>query len=48
MQLLRAVLAQLYYFKPQTLNVSQFFLVIMTYFIGKAMVRPHVARVDIS
>ncbi|KIM91664.1 hypothetical protein PILCRDRAFT_810948 [Piloderma croceum F 1598] len=32
-----AVLAQLYYFKPQTLFVSQFFLVIMTYFIGKAM-----------
>jgi OPT family oligopeptide transporter len=31
-----AVLAQLYYFKPQTINVSQSFLVIVVYFIGKA------------
>ncbi|KAJ7890764.1 OPT oligopeptide transporter [Mycena leptocephala] len=32
-----AVLAQLYYFKPQTLSVSQGFLLIMTFFGGKAM-----------
>lgn len=31
-----AVLAQLYYFKPQTLTVSQSFLVIVVYFVGKA------------
>ncbi|KAI5830925.1 OPT superfamily oligopeptide transporter [Schizophyllum commune Tattone D] len=31
-----SVLAQLYYFKPQTLNVSQGFLLIMIYFVGKA------------
>lgn len=31
-----SVLAQLYYFKPQTLNVSQGFLIIMIYFVGKA------------
>ncbi len=32
-----AVLAQLYYFKPQTLAVSQSFLLILTYFMGKLM-----------
>lgn len=32
-----SVLAQLYYFKPQTLSVSQGFLLIMTYFAGKLM-----------
>ncbi|KAL1702605.1 OPT oligopeptide transporter protein-domain-containing protein [Schizophyllum commune] len=31
-----SVLAQLYYFKPQTLSVSQGFLLIMIYFVGKA------------
>ncbi|KAF9074600.1 OPT oligopeptide transporter protein-domain-containing protein [Rhodocollybia butyracea] len=31
-----SVLAQLYYFKPQTLLVSQGFLLIMLYFFGKA------------
>ncbi|EIM86127.1 OPT oligopeptide transporter [Stereum hirsutum FP-91666 SS1] len=30
-----SVLAQLYYFKPQTLSVSQGFLLIVTYFVGK-------------
>ncbi|KIY66395.1 OPT superfamily oligopeptide transporter [Cylindrobasidium torrendii FP15055 ss-10] len=34
-----SVLAQLYYFKPQTLNVSQGFLLIMIYFVGKAWER---------
>ncbi|KAF8824364.1 hypothetical protein HHX47_DHR8000136 [Lentinula edodes] len=31
-----SVLAQLYYFKPQTLSVSQGFLLIILYFFGKA------------
>ncbi|KAE9386719.1 OPT superfamily oligopeptide transporter [Gymnopus androsaceus JB14] len=31
-----SVLAQLYYFKPQTLSVSESFLLIVIYFIGKA------------
>lgn len=31
----RSVLAQLYYFKPQTLLVSENFLLIVIYFIGK-------------
>ncbi|KIY66394.1 OPT superfamily oligopeptide transporter [Cylindrobasidium torrendii FP15055 ss-10] len=34
-----SVLAQLYYFKPQTLSVSQGFLLIMIYFVGKAWER---------
>ncbi|KAI0345292.1 OPT oligopeptide transporter [Trametopsis cervina] len=32
-----AVLAQIYYFKPQTLSVSQLFLLVLTYWIGNGM-----------
>ncbi|EMD32181.1 hypothetical protein CERSUDRAFT_126869 [Gelatoporia subvermispora B] len=32
-----AVLAQIYYFKPQTINVSTLFLLILTYWFGQAM-----------
>lgn len=34
-----ASLAQIYYFKPQTINVSQNFLLIITYFFGQAMAK---------
>lgn len=34
-----AVLAQIYYFKPQTITVSQNFLLIITYFFGQAMAK---------
>ncbi|KAI0811002.1 OPT oligopeptide transporter [Irpex lacteus] len=32
-----AVLAQIYYFKPQTLSVSQLFLLVLTYWLGNLM-----------
>ncbi|KAH9945802.1 OPT oligopeptide transporter [Epithele typhae] len=32
-----AVLAQIYYFKPQTLNVSALFLLVLSYWFGNAM-----------
>ena len=35
-----SVLAQIYYFKPQTLSVSTLFLLVLTYWFGNAM---HVA-----
>lgn len=32
-----SVLAQIYYFKPQTLNVSVLFLLVLSYWIGHGM-----------
>ena len=32
-----SVLAQIYYFKPQTINVSTLFLLVLSYWFGTAM-----------